>query len=110
MNSGVAILLKFLMFSIQSEISRILQEPLLYPATTEHPTQTQLIAEDQIVGFWHQVKQSGAMCKPEKQDLAERVEKLLQAVKQAREEANTRDETPVHGSIGGKIFDYLFEA
>jgi len=83
------------------------QKPIvLYPATEQHPAQTQLITEDVIAGFWRQVKHSGAMPKPEKEQLAERVEKLLQAVKQAREEANTRDETPAP-SVGSAVFSFL---
>lgn len=85
------------------------QKPIvLYPATPEHPAQTQMITEDVMVGYWKQTKQSGAMPKPEKQDLVERVEKLLQAVKQAREEANAREESPAP-KIGMTLFNYLME-
>lgn len=83
------------------------QKPIvLYPATEQHPAQTQLITEDVIAGFWRQVKHSGAMPKPEKEALADRVEKLLQAVKQAREEANTRDETTAP-PVGSAVFSFL---
>lgn len=45
---------------------KIAKAIVLYPATPEHPAQTQLITEDNIAGFWHQTKQSGAMPKPER--------------------------------------------
>ena len=83
------------------------QKPLvLYPATDKHPAQTQLITEDVTTGFWHTVKQSGAIPAPEKAALAERVDKLLAAVKTAREEANAAEAPKVE--VGGAIFGYLF--
>jgi hypothetical protein len=92
---------------IQTHRTRKVQKPVvLYPATEQHPAQTQLITEDVIAGFWSQVKHSGAMPKPEKEALADRVEKLLQAVKQAREEANTHDETTAP-AVGSAVFGYL---
>lgn len=92
---------------IQTHRTKKVQKAIvLYPATPEHPAQTQLISEDIIAGFWNQIKHSGAMPKPEKDALADRVEKLLQAVKQAREEANTADET-VAPSVGDAVFTYL---
>jgi hypothetical protein len=84
-----------------------LQRPIvLYNATVEHPAQTQLITEDVLAGFWSQVKQSGAIPKPRKQELSERVETLLRAVKEAREEANICEEVDVP-NVGQAIFGYL---
>lgn len=86
---------------------KIAKPIVLYPATAEHPAQTQMVTEDVIAGFWTQVKQSGALPKPERQAIAERIEKLLRAIKEAREAANIEDEitTP---KIGGVVFGYLF--
>lgn len=93
--------------TVSQHRTKKVQKPIvLYPATEQHPAQTQLITEDVIAGFWRQVKHSGAMPKPEKEMLATRVEKLLQAVKHAREEANTRDET-MAPSVGSAVFSYL---
>ncbi len=93
--------------AIQTHRTKKVQEPLvLIQPTPEHPGQAQLITKDIIAGFWHLVKYSGAMKTPAKQKLADKVEKLLQAVKQAREEANGRDETTTP-AIGGPIFAYL---
>jgi hypothetical protein len=102
MNSGL-----FKTDIVSTHRTKKVQKPIvLYPATTEHPAQTQLITEDVIAGFWRQVKHSGAMPRPEKEALADRVEKLLQAVKQAREEANTRDETRAP-AVGSAVFNFL---
>lgn len=92
---------------VKTHRTKKLQKPLvLYPATAEHPAQTQVITEDVLVGHWVTVKQSGAIPRPKKAKLLERVEKLLQAVKQAREAANMVDEDPTP-AIGSVIFNFL---
>jgi predicted component of type VI protein secretion system len=78
---------------------------VLYPATVEHPAQTQLITEDQIVGYVTTVKRSGAIPRELKRSLLRRIEKLTNAVKSAREEANTR-EVVRHDSSA--LLDYVF--
>lgn len=79
---------------------------VLYPATPEHPAQTQLITEDIIAGFWKLTKHSGAMPKPEKTELIAKIEKLQKAIKEAREEANGADVMEVP-SVGDLVFGYL---
>lgn len=61
---------------------------VLYPHSENHPAQTQMVTEDKIVGHYNTQKMSGAIPRSEKQELLERVEKLIVAVKEAREEAN----------------------
>lgn len=83
------------------------QKPIvMYPATPEHPAQTEMIVEDVIIGHWNTTHQSGAMTVPEKEALAERVVQLQQAVKQAREEANNSEAQEQH--VGAKILGFIF--
>jgi len=83
------------------------QRPIvLYDATEHHPAQTQLITEDVVVGQWVTVKLSGALPAPRKKVLLARIEKLAQAVKFAREQANGSD--VVDQKIGAAMLDYLF--
>ena len=79
---------------------------VLYQATKEHPAQTQLISEDVAVGDWITVKHSGALPAPRRDELLERVERLLNAARFARETANATEAT--RREVGRKIFDYLF--
>ena len=79
---------------------------VLYPATPEHPAQTQLVQEDVIAGFWSTVRQSAAMPKTEKDKIASRVEKLLIGIKEARERANDTDASR-KPAIGSAVFEYL---
>jgi hypothetical protein len=79
----------------------------LYPATPEHPAQTQLISEDVVVGQYELIKRSGALPATERAKLLQRVRALGNAVKFAREEANS---TPVvNVSVADSIFEALFD-
>jgi len=83
------------------------QRPItLYEATEEHPAQTQLITEDVIAGQWLTIKYSGAIAPPRKKQLLARIEKLSNAVKFAREQANSIEAT--EKKLGREVFDYLF--
>ena len=83
------------------------QKPLvLYPATPEHPAQTQLVTEDVIAGYWDMQKLSGALPAPRKTAILSRIDTLIQAVKFAREKAN-ETQAPEQ-NVGGGIFGYLF--
>lgn len=75
-------------------------------ATEKHPAQVEVYYEDVAVGYWHTVKFSGALQARRVNELVDRVEKLQQAVKFAREEANDLEITDQH--VGETIFGYLF--
>ena len=93
----------------QTHRTKKVQKPLvLYPATPEHPAQTQLVTEDVLAGYWRTVKHSGAIPAPQKQVLADRTEKLLRAVKEAREAANAMEEIQA-SDIAALILDYVFD-
>jgi hypothetical protein len=76
-------------------------------ATEHHPAQVEVYYEDVAVGYWRTVKFSGALPAKRVNDLLERVETLQQAVKFAREEANSIDVEDQ--KLGETIFRYIFE-
>lgn len=80
---------------------------VLYPATPEHPAQTQMVTEDVLAGYWKSQKISGAIPKPKKLELLSRVETLLKAVKIAREEANSIEEVSKY-DVGDRLLTYIF--
>lgn len=88
-----------------SRTKKVQRPIVLYPATPEHPAQTQLISEDQVVGTWITVKHSGAFPASRKAELLDRVERLSNAVKFAREQANSVEAT--RREVGERIFRYL---
>ncbi|MCO5969721.1 hypothetical protein NDW01_15055 [Actinoallomurus sp. WRP6H-15] len=75
-------------------------------ATDKHPAQVEVYYEDVAVGYWTTVKFSGALPARRINELLERVEKLQQAVKFAREEANGTEVTDRR--VGDVVFRYLF--
>ena len=77
-----------------------------YEATDKHPAQTEVYNEDVIIGYWNTEKLSGAIPIPDKEKLLKKVEKLIKAVKMARETANSIEVEKKHIN---SIFKYLFE-
>ncbi len=75
-------------------------------ATDKHPAQVEVYYEDVTVGFWRTIKYSGALPAQRVNELLTRVEKLQQAVKFAREEANSLEVEDI--KVGDAIFKYLF--
>jgi hypothetical protein len=75
-------------------------------ATEKHPAQVEVYYEDVAVGYWTTVKFSGALPARRVNELVERIEKLQQAVKFAREEANGAEVSDQR--IGDAVFGYLF--
>ena len=92
--------------SKKSSRTEKVQEPLvLYPATPEHPAQTQMITRDVVCGFWDTRRLSGAIPETQKRALVIRADKLRDAIKSAREQANATIATRV--SVGESLFKYL---
>ena len=65
-----------------------------------------MYTEDVIVGTWTTIKFSGALPAAKIREMRERVTKLAQAVKFARETANSADVTDV--TIGDAVLSYVF--
>ena len=60
-------------------------------ATREHPAQVQVYHEDVVIGYWTKTDFSGAIPERRQRELLARVEQLQDAVKKARETANTTE-------------------
>jgi hypothetical protein len=75
-------------------------------ATDKHPAQVEVYYEDVTVGYWRTVKFSGSLPAQRVNELLGRVEKLQQAVKFAREEANNL-EAPDQ-KVGDKVLNFIF--
>ena len=84
---------------------KVLRYLTLAPATDKHPAQVQTFNEDVPVGTWMTTKMSGAIPTKRRDQLIERADKLLDAVKAAREEANGTEVTQV--KPGEDVFAYL---
>jgi hypothetical protein len=85
---------------------KVLKAVTLYEATPEHPAQVEKFTEDEIVGFWTAIKSSAAVTAKRRSELEARVNVVLEAVKQAREEANMTEVPQQH--VGAAIFKAIF--
>jgi hypothetical protein len=75
------------------------------PATVQHPAQVEFFYKDVVVGAWSTRKFSGALPQERVTTLLRRVDMLIDAVKFAREQANSIE--VADRFAGKKIFDYL---
>lgn len=91
---------------VTTKTKKVPKAHVLYPHSDKHPAQVQAYTEDVVIGDWTTVRFSGAVTQERRQELLERVDRLVQAVKFAREEANT--ETVEDVKVGKQVFDYLF--
>jgi len=83
------------------------EEPVVVvQATEKFPAQVQIAKKQRVVGNWRTIKSSGALPATRVKVLTERVEKLMRAVKLARESANMT-EVPTK-TCGADVFAYLF--
>ncbi|MCT9928895.1 hypothetical protein N5079_01540 [Planotetraspora sp. A-T 1434] len=78
---------------------------VLAEATDKHPAQVQVYNEDVVVGYWTKISFSGALPQRRVNELLGRVQKLQDAVKYAREEANGTEVADKR--IGEAVFGYL---
>lgn len=76
-----------------------------YPATEQHPAQTEVHMKDVTVGRWATVHLSSAIPVSEREKMLARVVALQDAVKSAREAANSVD--AVECNIGEKVLSYV---
>jgi hypothetical protein len=76
-------------------------------ATDRHPAQVDVYYEDVPVGTWSKTELSGAVPARRRDELVARADKLLDAVKQAREEANSTEVS--QQQVGSDIFAYLLQ-
>lgn len=80
---------------------------VLYKHTVEHPAQVEKIEEVKNVGRYTTELWYGMLSSADKSKLIGRVDKLIQAVKQARQRANRAD--IVARKIGATLFKYINE-
>ncbi len=91
--------------------TRKVSKPIvLYPATPEHPAQTQLVNVDEPAGSLTEQEWSGLITPAQKASMLEKAEELRRTLKAALHRANAvelPDDLPV---CGRKLFDYVLPA
>jgi hypothetical protein len=74
-------------------------------ATDKHPAQVEVYYEDIVVGTWRTIKYSGALPARSVNEMRQRVERLQEAVKYAREQANAAEAED--RKIGDVVLNYV---
>lgn len=93
--------------TISFKTKKVPQVLVRYPATDKHPAQTEVINNDEIVGEWTTTKLSGTMPRARRDELLERINVLIDAIKYAVEEANQHE--VAQQTVGKLIFAQLLE-
>lgn len=78
-----------------------------YEATKEHPAQTETYDSDETVGHYSTTYMSGAIKASDKAAMMDRVERLSDAIKTAREEANSIEVEEM--KIGKDVLNFIFD-
>ena len=64
---------------------------VLHPPTKEHPAQTQVVTEDDLIGHYRTTPLSGALTRKERRAILARLEALSRGVKTALAQANNAE-------------------
>ena len=83
------------------------EHKVVYEATTEHPAQVAEINITKKAGEFTTIKLSGAIPASDKRNMVRKVVELQEAVKFAREQANSIEVST--RKIAGNILEYIFE-
>lgn len=94
--------------AVSNRTKKVPRSHVLYEATEKHPAQVEMYHEDVKVGEWKTIKFSSALAAQEKNEIIQRIRRLQEAVKFAREEANSMEIENI--KIGNKVFDFVFGA
>ena len=84
---------------------RIMKPLVMSPATEHHPAQVQALQEDVAIAKITTSHRSGMITPAQKSDLLERIDKLLRAVKRARQRANAAEVEK--RQIGSALFNFI---
>jgi hypothetical protein len=86
---------------------KIPRNHIKYEATKEHPAQVELFTEDVLIGHWTTKKFSGAIEQEVKTIMLNKVRQVQDAIKLAREEANSI-EVQMRNSTK-RLFEFIFD-
>jgi hypothetical protein len=83
----------------------VLHGPVFKDGHPPLPAQTQLVDDQVITGYYSEMHLSGAVTQAKKQGMLERVNRLIDAVKDARQRANQTE--AADKAVGKKLLDFV---
>ena len=90
---------------VTEKTEKTVEHKIIVPATDKHPAQVEKWTANKVIGQFTTTKVSGAWTVAQKADCLGRIDKLLRAVKKARQRANTVE--VVERKIAKELFDYI---
>lgn len=90
---------------ITDKTEKSMKPVVLAAATDKHPAQVEKVIYDAIIGRFTVTEWSSAITPHDKSKLLERLDRLISAVKQARQRANCAEISDLH--IGKNIVDFI---
>lgn len=93
---------------VKAKTEKTIKSKVLVPATDNHPAQIEKWFEDKIIGRSTTITWAGLITPAEKSNLLERLDNLIQAMKQARQRANAQVVNK-DLAIGRLLFEYVHD-
>lgn len=90
---------------VKHKTEKSIESKIIVPVTKEHPAQVREWTEDKPVGKYTTQNWSGMISPAEKSVILGKLDKVLRAIKKARQRANNQETTSVE--IGKTIFNYI---
>jgi hypothetical protein len=85
--------------------AKTMRHKVLYEATDHHPAQIDKWEDTENVGLYITTRWSGMISPAEKSNILSRIDKLIRAVKKARQKANNVDVVKIN--VGKEMIDYI---
>jgi len=90
---------------LRKKEEKTIAHKVLYEATEHHPAQIEKWTENRVVGTFYTERTSGMITTAKKSALLGNIDKLLRAVKKARQRANATEVANV--KVAEKLFDFI---
>jgi len=91
--------------SVKRKTEKVVRHKVLYDATPDHPAQIESWSVDEMIGTFTMEVWSGAVPQAEKLDKLVRLDKLIRAIKRARQRANTVEVKPLE--VAKRLSEYI---
>lgn len=91
---------------IKHTTAKVQDTVVVVQATDKFPAQVKDVVKDVVVGHWETTQLSGGIPRSDKEAILRRITRLEEAVKIAREQANTAEVVSVE--VGQSLMDHLF--
>jgi len=95
--------------AVKTQKTQKVEEAATVIQPTEHqPGQYHVFKKDVILGYWSQIFESGAIPATTKRLWTEKADKVLRAIREAREAANATTVVEIEKNVGEDLFGFVF--